>query len=351
MAVTERENYLRNATFQRPEWMPCNISLSAALWRHLREELEDVLVRHPTMYPEFQKGKRDFDAIDVRHRAGEFADSWGCVWENAIEGIVGVVRGHPLECWDALDHYEPPNPRKFDHLFPIDWNARLEAIRRQKRRGALTTGGVTHGFLYMRLTYLRGFENLMLDIATDDPRLETLTSMVEEFNRYCIEQYLCVGVDVVRFGEDLGTQSASVLSPAQFRKWIAPSYRALMQPCRQAGAQVFLHSDGHIMDIIDQLIDCGVTIINPQDLVNGIDNLAREVKGRVCICLDVDRQSVVPFGTPRDIRALIEEEVRTLGSPEGGLELTCGIYPPTPPENIDALISAMEEFRTYWFDR
>ncbi|MFQ5808867.1 MAG: uroporphyrinogen decarboxylase family protein, partial [Armatimonadota bacterium] len=168
---------------------------------------------------------------------------------------------------------------------------------------------------------------------------------------YFVDQYLSVGVDVMHFGEDLGTQSASVLSPEQFRKWIAPSYRRLMQPAREAGSQVFLHSDGHIMDIVDQLIDCGVTIINPQDLVNGIDNLAREVKGRVAIRLDVDRQSVVPFGTPRDVRALIEEGVRKLGSPEGGLELVCGVYPPTPPENVDALISAMEEFRTYWFDR
>lgn len=57
MAVTERENYLRNATFQRPEWMPCNISLSAATWKQLREELEDVLVRHPVLFPHFKKGR------------------------------------------------------------------------------------------------------------------------------------------------------------------------------------------------------------------------------------------------------------------------------------------------------
>ena len=350
MPLTERENYLRNATFGGPEWMPCSITLSGALWKYLREELEDVLVRHPVMYPGCEKGKRDFDAMDERHRVGKLVDSWGCVWENAMDGVVGVVTGHPLECWDAFDEYEPPDPRQFDHLAPIDWDGRLNALRRQKQNGALTQGVITHGFLYMRLTYLRGFENFLMDVASDDPRLPELVSVVEQFNRYFVDQYLSVGVDVMHFGEDLGTQRASILSPEQFRTWLAPSYRRLMRPARAAGSQVFLHSDGHIMDIMDQLIDCGVTIINPQDLVNGIDNLAREVKGRVCIRLDVDRQSVVPFGTPREVHDLVGEGVRKLGSPEGGLELICAIYPPAPPENVDALISAMEEFRTYWFD-
>jgi hypothetical protein len=110
------------------------------------------------------------------------------------------------------------------------------------------------------------------------------------------------------------------------------------------------HSDGYIMDLLDDLIMAGVSIINPQDLCNGIGNLKEALKGRICIRLDVDRQTVIPFGTRQEIRALVEEEVRVLGSKKGGLELIAGIYPPTSPENVDALASAFEEFETYWFD-
>ena len=42
--------------------------------------------------------------------------------------------------------------------------------------------------------------------------------------------------------------------------------------------------------------------------------------------------------------------MRKLGDPSGGLELICGIYPPTPPENVDALCEALRKFRTYWWD-
>ena len=60
------------------------------------------------------------------------------------------------------------------------------------------------------------------------------------------------------------------------------------------------------MDVLDDLVACGADILNPQDLCNGVEELAMVAKGRVCIDLDVDRQSVVLFGTPRKIEELIE---------------------------------------------
>jgi len=260
------------------------------------------------------------------------------------------VEGHPLAEWDALDTFDPPDPAHYGHMGPLDWDARLNWIQTTRRQGGLTYGSIDHGFLFMRLYYLRGFENLMLDIATHDPRLWRLIELMDHFNQYHVVRYLQAGVDVMHFAEDLGTQNQAMLSPAQFEEWLAPSYRRLMQPCREAGMPVAFHVDGYIMDIADNLLNCGITVLNPQDLVNGIDNLERELKGRVCLRLDVDRQRIVPFGTPKEIRALIEEEVRRLGSPEGGLELICGIYPPTPAENVDAVLGAMEDFRTYWWE-
>jgi uroporphyrinogen decarboxylase len=203
----------------------------------------------------------------------------------------------------------------------------------------------------MRLWYVRGFEKLMLDFAADSLSLSKLIDIVAHYDLRYVRQWLEIGIDVMHFGDDLGMQTASILSPATFRKHLAPVYASLMQPCRARGTHVFLHSDGHIMELMDSLLECGVTIINPQDLCNGIDNLAREVKGRVCIALDIDRQRIVPFGTRSEVRELIKEEVMKLGSPQGGLMFVCGIYPPTPPENVDALCCALEEFRTYWWGR
>jgi len=352
MPMSERENFIRNVRMQGPEYMPCRISISMASWDQWREEMERVVLRHPVLFPNYRKGQHDFDHLPFgsRQRAGEdFTDAWGCTWHAEVNGITGVVSGHPLEDWSKLDEWQPPAPMKTSDYAPMDWEAKRASIVAAKARGDLTSGGLAHGFFFMRLTYLRGFEDLMIDFATAPPELSRLIEKVDAFNLAVIEQYLAMGVDHIHFGEDLGTQTASIVSPAMFRKWCLPSYRKLIDPSKKAGVIVSLHSDGHIMELMDCFEECGVDIINPQDLVNGIDDLERECKGRFCIRLDVDRQSVVPFGAPKEIHDLIEEGVRKLGSPKGGLELICGIYPPTPPQNVDAVCSAMDKFRTWWF--
>ena len=96
------------------------------------------------------------------------------------------------------------------------------------------------------------------------------------------------------------------------------------------------------------IIEGGVDVINLQDLVNGVDWIKENLKGRVCIELDVDRQNVTCFGTPRDIDRLIKTEIETLGSPEGGLMMIYGLYPGTPLENAIALMDAMEKYAGYY---
>jgi len=353
MALSERENYLRTVTMSGPEWIPCGVGVSGASWNQWREEMEDVVVKHPVIFPGFKKGQRNFSKQDygAAHRKDErFTDAWGCVWYSAIDGIEGQVIENPLDDWEKFEHYQPPDPMAQGDRGPVNWEGHRAGIAKAKEEGRRTNGGLPHGFLFMRLYYLRGFENLMMDIATGEPRLQQLIDMLVDHNRKIVEQWLSMGVDGVTFGEDLGTQTASVISPKHFHELVTPAYKKLMQPCREAGAYVYLHSDGYIMELMDEFIEAGVDIINPQDLCNGIDDLAREVKGRMCISLDIDRQKIVPFGKPNEIREMIKEEVMKLGSPQGGLMMIAGIYPPTPPENVDALCSALEEFRTYWWD-
>jgi hypothetical protein len=315
--------------------------------------MEAVCARHPTIFPDFEKDKRNYDQYQFApaHRAHErFTDAWGCVWYDTINGLEGQVVEHPLEDWEKLKTYLPPDPLVQADRGPADWHAARKQVERDRQEGRVTAGYLPHGFFFMRLYYLRGFENLMTDLITEPPELHQLIAMLVEHNLKMVQQWLSMNVDVVVFGDDLGTQSASMVSPMMFHKWVTPAYKALMQPCRQAGCHVYLHSDGHVTELVDEFIECGITIVNPQDLCNGIDDLAKYLKGRVCISLDVDRQKIVPFGTRQDIRALIEEEVRKLGSPQGGLEFVAGIYPPTSPDNVDALCDAMEEFRTFWWD-
>jgi len=351
LPLSERENYLRNARFAGPEWIPTTVVISEASWNQLREEAEEVVLRHPTIFPGYQRGQRKFANLRQERKAGtRTMDCWGCVWHAEIDGLTGIVEGHPLEDWNKLSSYQAPDPMEKWEFGAAQWDQAEQQVRAAKQQGRLASGSTAHGFLFMRLYYLRKFENLMLDFATEPPQLQQLIEIVNQYNLRYVQKWLSLGIDLLNFGDDLGTQTASIISAQTFSKWITPAYRRAMQPCKEAGVLVALHSDGHIMELMDEFVKAGVDIINPQDLCNGIDNLAREVKGRMCIRLDIDRQFIIPYGTRRDIHDLIEEETRKLGSPAGGLEFIAGIYPPTPAENIDALCCALEKFRTYWWD-
>jgi len=322
MPLTPRDNYLRNASFQYPEYMPVQIHISNASWDQWRTDMEDVVARHPRLWPDFKKGRRDWEHFDFgpAHTKGvPYRDAWGCVWETSINGIEGVVIEAPLNTWEKWEQWRAPNPLETADRGPVDWEQVRNDMQKRKQAGELCEGGLPHGFFFMRLTYLRGFENLLIDMATEEPRLWKLIDILYEHNRIILDQFLQMGVDMISIGEDLGTQTASIISPAMFRKFCRPTYEKLLQPFRKRGCHIMQHSDGYIMDLIDDLMLAGVPIINPQDLCNGIENLRDEFKGRVCIRLDVDRQTTVPYGTPQEIRELIEYEVRTLGSPKGGL--------------------------------
>ncbi len=283
MPLSIRENYLRNASFEYPEFTPMEISISNASWDEWRDEMEDVVTRHPRIWPGFVKGQRDWDRFNFgpANTVGEaYRDSWGCVWETTVNGIEGVVTEAPLPSWDAWDTWHAPDALTTADRGPVDWKAIGREMAEAKARGDLTSGGVPHGFHFMRLTYLRGFDNMMIDMAMEEPMLAKLIDALYQHNRVLIDQYLAMDVDMISLGEDLGTQTASVISPAMFHTYCTPTYEKLIRPCREKGCHVMLHSDGYIMDLLDELIFAGVTIINPQDLCNGIDNLRRELKHR-----------------------------------------------------------------------
>jgi uroporphyrinogen-III decarboxylase len=104
-----------------------------------------------------------------------------------------------------------------------------------------------------------------------------------------------------------------------------------------------MHSDGDIRELAEDLLEIGIDVLNIQDLVNGIDWIAANLKGHVAIELDIDRQKITRFGTPREIHRHVREAVSKLAEPEGGLMLKHSMRPGVPLENAAALMDVMEE--------
>ena len=347
-----RENFLRTITFNYPKWLHYDIVLNSAMWAVYKSELEEAVLKHPAVFRWYKKGSIDYNNMFFSTETLDdnfVTDAWGCKWHYPLRYMDGIVVGHPLEDISELDSFTPPKS-PVPELNADEWKTEIANVKAAKARGEIVSGGTEHGFLFLRHTYLRGFDNAMLDYADEDSwdDLRRIYDMIIDHNMKLVNYHIKRGSDIMEFAEDLGTQTGTIVSPETFRKWIKPAYASLMQPCKKAGMYIGLHSDGKTLDILEDQIEAGVDIVNPQDLCNGIDELARRIKGKACIRLDIDRQSVIPHGTPKDVDDLIHEEIEKLGSPKGGLMLICGIYPPTPVKNVEALALAIEKYSAMW---
>ena len=340
-------DFLRAYTFCGPTRIPSRFEINyACLEAYDLNELRKLVSEHPLLFKDHEP---DFLDPDRRRPAPwqtegiDYQDSWGSIWRTAINGITGTVIRFPLADWEAFDGYHPPDPEEHDGWTRIDWEAVERRVRNEKETIGFSVGELRHGFFFLTLEYLRGYENLVYDMHDQSRELERLIGLVEEFNAHFIRRYLELEVSMVAFPEDLGAQNGPMLSPGMFRRYIRPSYQRLMKPLRKRGTVVYMHSDGQIMELLDDLIACGVTVINLQDRVNGIDEIKKRCQGRIAVDLDIDRQEVTRGGSPKDVKEWIREAVVKLGSPTGGLSLVYDLYPGIPVRNAEAVMEAMEE--------
>ncbi|MBN1669409.1 MAG: hypothetical protein JXR37_00135 [Kiritimatiellae bacterium] len=319
-----------------PGLVSCGVSINYTYWAAHEGRLDRLQQECPHVTLGGRQNKNHPRAVEHTER-----DAWGCLWHYPGLYLDGQVIEHPLDSWEKFAHWRPPSAAE-----------RVDRIRTEAARARLENrklnAQLEHGFLFLRLSYLRGFENFMIDVAEENPKIYELRDIVADYWYDVTKAYLDNGATHVGGGDDLGHQDRLPISPAAWRKLIKPAYARIFGLARQRGVPVRLHTDGYILDIIPDLIETGVTNLNPQDLVNGLDNLARLAKGRIHISLDVDRQNITVFGTPEEVDAHIRNCIRTLGSTGGGLSLTWGVYPGTPIENIEAAVRAMQKYRTMW---
>ena len=310
---------IKAMTYGSPEELPVSVGVLPALWMKHTKEMTEIAKRYPRLFGEIGD---DFDyrkSFPATYHMGNFTDEWGCVWSNIEEGMESIVTGHPVKSREDIRTLKIPENRD---------------------------GRMPHGFMYLRILDLRGFEEAMLDFADECDELQMLIDKITAYN--CIQTEIIVqnASPIIYFGDDLGMQKGLAIGPEKWRKYLKPSFTKIFGIARRAGLYVYLHTDGMIYEIIPDLFDAGAQMVNPQFRANGLDNLVRVCKGRYPINLDLDRQ-LFPYITPSQCRDHIYECVEALYLPAGGLGLSLELGPDVPLENAEALIGALDECGLY----
>ncbi|HUV88557.1 MAG TPA: hypothetical protein VMY80_02805 [Anaerolineae bacterium] len=114
------------------------------------------------------------------------------------------------------------------------------------------------------MQFLRGTENLMMDLAWGVNQVYRLRDLVHEFFMREIALWTKTDVDGISFMDDWGTQTNLLISSQMWREVFKPLYADYCQLIHGTGKFAFFHSDGHIVSIIPDLIEIGVDAVNAQ---------------------------------------------------------------------------------------
>lgn len=313
-------DYLKAVTYNHPEQIPVRVGLLPATWARYGEDLRALCLRHPDLFQNVRESDELKYYTPPSYHEGKFTDPWGCVWENIKEGYESIVTGHPLPHREDIWKLKAPD---------IDM-------------------GLPHGFMFLRLMDLRGFEEIMMDFADEPPELQHLIDIVRDYNIRQTEIAVRNNPDneILYFGDDNGMQHSLPIHPDTWRKYMKPAYKAIYDVVHRAGKLVYMHTDGCIWPVIMDMKEAGVNVINPQIRANGLKNLVNTCKGKICVDLDLDRQ-LFPFASSDALVQHIEECVCALYMPEGGLMLTAECAADVPLENIETICSTLERMRNF----
>jgi uroporphyrinogen decarboxylase len=311
MTLTHKERMRCALLHQAIDRLPTQINYTANMGQKLAvhfnvavtelpQVLDNHLVRVDLTYPArlSDDGKVRFDWWGAGHATGE-------------EGY--YISVNPLQDSRDLDRFPWPDPHD-SHLLN-------EAARAINAYGDEYFIAPNFGFaLFERAWSLRGFEQIFVDLGRDQGFVGVLLDRITAIQLVLIRRFIDLGVDGGYFGDDYGAQKNLLFSPVQWRKLIKPRLARLFAPFVERGLPVIMHSDGQIQRILPDLVEIGLTTLNPvQPEVLEHHWLYENFKGRLSFYGGISTQSVLPYGTPAEVQAAVRQCAHDLAPENTGL--------------------------------
>jgi uroporphyrinogen decarboxylase len=160
--------------------------------------------------------------------------------------------------------------------------------------------------------------------------LETLTEMTVGY----LDAQIEAGAQAVQLFDTW----AGLLSPAEYREWIAPTHREIIDAVGKAGAPFILYVNNGA-HVVDQMVESGADVIS-LDWRASLADAARRFGDRVSLQGNLDPCALA--APPEEIRRQVEAMVRDAEPARGFVaNLGHGCLPGTPVEGVRAFTEAV----------
>jgi len=329
--LTPRELVQRTLRFERTPRVPRQLMALPWAEQHysaevaaIRREFPDDLVFVDAPFPHLPHMR------GVAHEVGTYVDEWGCTFINIHPGVIGEVKDPLVKSYASdLGKVRPPKEWLTFDVDPV--NRACAATDR------FTLGNTGLLRPFERMQFLRGTTHLLMDLVDQPAGFFKLRDLVHEWNLAMLERWLETDVDAMGFMDDWGTQRSLLVRPELWRSLFKDCYRTYADRIRRAGKFVFFHSDGYILDILEDLVEIGVDAVNSQLFCMDIERVGRQFKGRLTFWGEIDRQHILPAGTVNEVRHAVRRVAAALYDGHGGVIAECEFGPAARPENVRAV--------------
>jgi len=274
-------------------------------------------------------------------------DAWGVARWGSSTGESHRVLG-PLRNMKSIKELEEyPFPDVGANTYAVDLPQEIAELH----SAGFAVQGAMSQTIFELAWHLYGMENLLVSFYDNAKFVKCLFDRITERRKTMALQFIKAGVDIIRLGDDVGTQNGMMIAPEIWRIFLKPRLAEVISAAREERSDIpiFYHSDGDITKIIEDLIEVGVTILNPVQ-PECLDPFAIKEKygKRLTLWGTIGTQTAFPFATPGKMRCIVKEYIERL-APGGGYVIgpTHGLQKDVPWENIAAFYNAVEEFGNY----
>ena len=283
-----------------------------------------------------------------------FIDDWGggqmeIAPEEWFPGIAPIPDATTV---DVLEKYPWPNmddPYRVAHV-----RAQAQALHEQNQYAIMATPWLM--FPFERGFEMQGMEKFLMNLAVEPDFAQELLNKNNQLCMRLMSNFLdqCGDlIDIIKIGDDLGTQESLMISPRMYRRMLKPLHAEMIAMIKQkTKAKIFFHTDGDVFDLIEDFIEIGVDVLNPIQTSAGkmsnLEELKKRYDKRIVFCGAIDTQKVLPYGTPEAVRQEVKRVINLLGQGGGYMLATVHtVMNEVPAENILAMVDAVEEFGKY----
>lgn len=319
--------------------------IDEATYRRLRADVRGVLDHFPA---EVQRRNEERDPHSPH------ISDWG---SGHLEGRPGewFPGIHPMADAYTLEEIEAfPWPDMSDPTRYAGVRAEAQRLRDEGEFAAI--GCPWLAFPLERAFSQQGTDTFLANLAGEPEFAEALLWKTQSLCNQLMDGFLreCGDlIDMVKIGDDLGSQVGLLMSPAMYRRILKPIHADQIAFIKaRTKAPIVFHTDGDVYDLLPDFIEIGVDVLNPvQASAGGMSDFADLKKrfGRnLVFCGGMDTHHVLPQGSTADVRAEVKRVIETLGA-DGGYMLGAvhTVMGDVPPENVLAMVDAVEEFGHY----